>query len=48
MRPPRSRRLGRRVGQVLQAALLGLGLAFSLLRLLGLAAEHQAFRYQGF
>lgn len=48
MRKPGSRRVGRWVGQVLQAMLLGLLLALSLLRLLGLAAEQQAFRYQGF
>jgi len=43
-----SHRSGRRLGMILQALLLGLLLAFSLLRLLALAAERQAFRYQGF
>jgi hypothetical protein len=39
---------GYRTGQLLQAILLGALLAFSLLRLLSLGAEQQAFRYQGF
>ncbi|HTI71006.1 MAG TPA: hypothetical protein VMF06_13635 [Candidatus Limnocylindria bacterium] len=41
-------KLGFRTGQVIQATVLGLLMAVSILRLLSLSAEQQAFRYQGF
>jgi len=48
MKPEKPNRAGHGTGQVLQAGILGLLLAFSLLRLLSIGAEQQAFRYQGF
>lgn len=48
MKNPMTHRAGYRTGQILQALILGLLFAFSLLRLLSLAEEQQAFRYQGF
>lgn len=48
MTPGKPNRAGQRTGQILQAGILGLLLAFSLLRLLSVGAEQQAFRYQGF
>jgi hypothetical protein len=48
MKTGKPNRAGHRIGQVLQAGILGMLLAFSLLRLLSVGAEQQAFRYQGF
>ncbi len=48
MSSPKPNRTAYRTGQFLQAAILGLLLAFSLLRVLSIGAEQQAFRYQGF
>jgi hypothetical protein len=48
MNAPSRWRAGYRTGQVLQAGMLGMLLVLSLLRLLSVSAEQQAFRYQGF
>ncbi len=48
MTPPKPKRTGYWTGQLLQAVALGLLLAASLLRVLSIGAEQQAFRYQGF
>jgi hypothetical protein len=48
MKPGKPNWAGYRTGQVLQAGILGMFLALSLLRLLSIGAEQQAFRYQGF